>query len=101
MVLEKVKTIIADTLNCEESEITLTSNITEDFGADSLEMVELAMALEDAFASPLPRRICFAAYSRGYCRLHRKQIKNATGKVCRFIGGRPLFCRFSFEFQIF
>lgn len=31
MVLEKVKTIIADTLNCEESEITLTSNITEDF----------------------------------------------------------------------
>ena len=49
MVLEKVKTIIADTLNCEESEITLTSNITEDFGADSLEMVELAMALEDAF----------------------------------------------------
>ena len=49
MVLEKVKTIIADTLNCEESEITLTSNIAEDFGADSLEMVELAMALEDAF----------------------------------------------------
>ena len=49
MILEKVKTIIADTLNCEESEITLTSNITEDFGADSLEMVELAMALEDAF----------------------------------------------------
>ena len=49
MVLEKVKTIIADTLNCEESEITLTSNITEDFGADSLEMVELAMALDDAF----------------------------------------------------
>ena len=49
MILEKVKTIIADTLNCEESEITLTSNSTEDFGADSLEMVELAMALEDAF----------------------------------------------------
>ena len=49
MVLEKVKTIIADTLNCEESEITLTSNITEDFGADPLEMVELAMQLEDAF----------------------------------------------------
>ena len=49
MVFEKVKTIIADTLNCEESDITLSSSITEDFGADSLEMVELAMALEDVF----------------------------------------------------
>lgn len=49
MVLDKVKTIIADTLNCEESDITLSSSITEDFGADSLEMVELVMALEDAF----------------------------------------------------
>ena len=49
MVLDKVKTIIADTLNCEESDITLSSSITEDFGADSMEMVELAMALEDAF----------------------------------------------------
>ena len=46
---DQVKTIIADTLNCEEGDITLTSSITEDFGADSLEMVELAMALEDAF----------------------------------------------------
>ena len=49
MVLDQVKTIIADTLNCEEGDITLTSSFTEDFGADSLEMVELAMALEDAF----------------------------------------------------
>ena len=49
MVLDQVKTIIADTLNCEEGDITLTSSITEYFGADSLEMVELAMALEDAF----------------------------------------------------
>ena len=36
MVLDQVKTIIADTLNCEEGDITLTSSITEDFGADSL-----------------------------------------------------------------
>lgn len=49
MVFDQVKTIIADTLNRDESEITLTSSVTEDFGADSLEMVELAMALEDAF----------------------------------------------------
>ena len=49
MVFDKVKTIIADTLNCDESEITLASSVTEDFGADSLEMVELAMALEEEF----------------------------------------------------
>ena len=49
MVFDQVKTIIADTLNRDESEITLTSSVTEDFGADSLEMVELAIALEDAF----------------------------------------------------
>lgn len=49
MTFDKIKTIIADTLNCDEAEIQLASSIYDDFGADSLEAVELVMALEDEF----------------------------------------------------
>ena len=54
MTFDKVKTIIADTLNCDEDEIQLTSSIYDDFDADSLEAVELVMALEDEFDIKIP-----------------------------------------------
>lgn len=46
---EKVKAIIANELNIDESKITLESSLSEDLGADSLDAVELIMALEDEF----------------------------------------------------
>jgi len=46
---EKVKAIIAKELNIDESKITLESSLSEDLGADSLDAVELIMALEDEF----------------------------------------------------
>ncbi|PAT02413.1 acyl carrier protein [Candidatus Izimaplasma bacterium ZiA1] len=49
MILEKLKGIIVDELGVEESEITLEANITDDLGADSLDAVELIMAIEDEF----------------------------------------------------
>lgn len=51
---EKVRKIIADTLSKPEAEIKLESSLTEDLGADSLEIVELAMAMEEEFSIEIP-----------------------------------------------
>lgn len=49
MTFDKVKEIIVDTLNCEEEEVTMEANLFDDLGADSLDAVELNMAIGDAF----------------------------------------------------
>ncbi|MCI7595667.1 MAG: acyl carrier protein [Lachnospiraceae bacterium] len=49
MTFEKVKEIIVDTLGCDEEAVVLTANLKEDLGADSLDAVELNMALEEEF----------------------------------------------------
>lgn len=49
MTFEKIKAIIADKLNVDENEINMESSFIEDLGADSLDIVELIMALEDEF----------------------------------------------------
>ena len=47
--LEKIRTIIADQLSVEESSIQPETSLTKDLEADSLDFVELIMALEDTF----------------------------------------------------
>ena len=47
--LEKIRTIIADQLSVEESSIQPDTSLTKDLEADSLDFVELIMALEDTF----------------------------------------------------
>lgn len=49
MVFEKIRKLIAEQLDVEESEITLESSFQEDLDADSLDVVELIMAIEDEF----------------------------------------------------
>jgi len=49
MIFEKLQQIIVDELGVEASEVTLTSSISDDLGADSLDAVELIMAIEDEF----------------------------------------------------
>ena len=44
---EEVKAIIVDTLNCEEDKVTLEANIFDDLGADSLDTMEINLALEE------------------------------------------------------
>lgn len=51
---EKMKEIIADQLSVDESEIELTSNLKDDLGADSLDLFELVMALEEAYDVEIP-----------------------------------------------
>lgn len=48
-ILERVKKIIIDRLGVDESAIALTASFKEDLGADSLDVVELVMELEDEF----------------------------------------------------
>ncbi len=54
MTFEKVKEIIVDTLNCEEELVVIEANLKEDLDADSLDAVELNIALEDAFKISIP-----------------------------------------------
>jgi acyl carrier protein len=51
---QKVKNIIADQLGVGEEEIKTTSSFIEDLGADSLDIVELVMAMEEEFEVEIP-----------------------------------------------
>lgn len=51
---EKMKKLIAEQLNCPEDEIKLESSFKEDLGADSLDLFELVMALEEEFGVEIP-----------------------------------------------
>lgn len=48
-IFEKVKAVIADKLQVEPEKVTLEARFIEDLGADSLDIVELIMGLEDEF----------------------------------------------------
>ena len=54
MTFEEMKKIVVDTLNCEEDKVTMEASLTEDLEADSLDAVELNMALEDACGVSVP-----------------------------------------------
>ena len=51
---ERIKTIIADQLGVDESSITMDSAFIDDLGADSLDVVELIMGLENEFDLEIP-----------------------------------------------
>jgi acyl carrier protein len=51
---EKVKQIIVEQLGVDEGEVTPTASFVDDLGADSLDTVELVMALEEAFNIEIP-----------------------------------------------
>ena len=51
---EKVKTVIVDQLGVEEDDISEDASFVDDLGADSLDIVELVMALEEEFGVSIP-----------------------------------------------
>jgi acyl carrier protein len=51
---EQVKKIIAEQLSVEESKVVPEASFVEDLGADSLDTVELVMALEEKFGTDIP-----------------------------------------------
>ena len=51
-VFERVKKIIVEQLGVEDKEVVATASFVDDLGADSLDLVELIMSLEEEFSSP-------------------------------------------------
>ncbi|MER3456067.1 MAG: acyl carrier protein [candidate division GAL15 bacterium] len=51
---ERVKAIVVEQLGVEENEVTENASFVEDLGADSLDVVELVMALEEEFGIQIP-----------------------------------------------
>lgn len=51
---EKVRDIIVDTLSCDADKVTMEASLSDDLGADSLDAVELNMALEDNLGVAIP-----------------------------------------------
>ena len=52
--LEKVKAVVVEQLDCKADEVKEDSKFIEDLGADSLDVVELVMALEEEFDIEIP-----------------------------------------------
>lgn len=52
--LEKMREIITEQLNCDEGEINVDTSFKDDLGADSLDLFELVMALEDEYSVEIP-----------------------------------------------
>jgi acyl carrier protein len=51
-IFEKIKSIVVEQLGVEEKDVVPTASFVEDLGADSLDLVELIMSLEEAFSTP-------------------------------------------------
>ena len=54
MIFEKLKAIISEQLEIEEDKITMEAELIEDLGADSLDIVDLVMSIEDEFDVEVP-----------------------------------------------
>jgi acyl carrier protein len=54
MIFDKIRDIIAEQLGAEKKNITLSTNLMKDLEADSLDAVEIVMAIEDEFEIEIP-----------------------------------------------
>ena len=74
MEFEKLKGIIADVLNVDEEEITMDTTFTDDLGADSLDVYQIIMGLEEEFDIEIPQEAAEQIVTVGDA---VEQIKNA------------------------
>ena len=54
MTFEELKNVIVDTLNADADAVTMEASLADDLNADSLDAVELNMAIEEAFGTSIP-----------------------------------------------
>jgi acyl carrier protein len=57
MVFDQIKEMLAEQLDLDESKITMDSDIVEDLEADSLDVVDLVMSMEDEFGVEVPDEV--------------------------------------------
>ena len=57
MVLDKMKDILVEQLECNPEDITMESLLVDDLGADSLDAIDIAMSVEDTFKVEVPDEI--------------------------------------------
>lgn len=78
-VAERVKKIIVDQLGVEEDLVTTEASFVDDLGADSLDTVELVMALEEEFGIEIPdedaEKITRVKEAVGYIEKHGDKVK--------------------------
>ena len=74
MEFEKLKKIIAEVLNVDEEEITMETTFVEDLGADSLDVFQIIMGLEEEFDIEIPNEEAEKIVTVGDA---VEQIKNA------------------------
>ncbi|MEG0019019.1 MAG: acyl carrier protein [Oscillospiraceae bacterium] len=54
MVFERLRKIICEQLELKEEQVTIESNLVDDFDADSLDLVDIVMSIEDEFGIEVP-----------------------------------------------
>lgn len=57
MIFEKVKELLAEQLDANAADMTLETRIVDDLGADSLDVVEMLMSVEDEFEIEIPDNV--------------------------------------------
>ena len=75
MEFEKLKKIVAEVLNVDENEITMDSTFVDDLGADSLDIFQIIMGIEEEFDIEIPQEVAENITSVADA---VEQIKNAT-----------------------
>ena len=75
MEFEKIRKIIAESLNVEENEITMETTFVDDLGADSLDVFEIIMAVEEEFEIEIANEAAESIVTVGDA---VEQIKKAT-----------------------
>ena len=76
--LEEMKEMIAEQLNCEESSITETTSFKDDLGADSLDVFQIIMGIEEEFDIEIPSEEAEKIVTVGDA---VEQIKNAVNLI--------------------
>ena len=74
MEFEKVRAIIVETLGCEEEQVTLNASLSDDLGADSLDIFQIIMGIEEEFDIEIPQEAAENIVTVGDA---VEQIKNA------------------------
>lgn len=54
MVFDKIKAILVDQLDVDENKVTMEASITDDLGADSLDIADIVMSIEEEFNVEVP-----------------------------------------------